>query len=102
MEAMACGTPFVATRVGAIPAIADGFYDRLVPPRNPSLLAEAIVDSVTQRHFAPLDVPRRWMPPTSEEATRRLESILTSIALDPPPGRIERTETCLPEFAMVP
>jgi glycosyltransferase involved in cell wall biosynthesis len=102
MEAMACGTPFVATRVGAIPAIADGFYDRLVPPKNPSLLAEAIVDSVTQRHFAPLDVPRRWMPPTSEEATRRLESILTSIALDPPPGRIEQTETCLPEFAMVP
>lgn len=93
MEAMACGTPFVATRVGAIPAIADCFHDRLVPPRNPSLLAEAIVDSVTQRHFAPLDVPRRWMPPTSEEATRRLESILASIALDPPPGCVERAES---------
>lgn len=102
MEAMACGTPFVATRVGAIPAIADGFHDRLVPPKNPSLLAEAIVDSVTQRHFAPLDVPRRWMPPTSEEATRRLESILASIALDPPPDRLERTEDRSLEFAAAP
>lgn len=92
MESMSCGTPFVATRVGAIPAIADCFHDRLVPPKNPSLLAEAIVDSVTQRHFAPLDVPRRWMPPTSEEATRRLESILASIALDSPPGPFVRAE----------
>jgi glycosyltransferase involved in cell wall biosynthesis/peptidoglycan/xylan/chitin deacetylase (PgdA/CDA1 family) len=41
-ESMACGTPFVATRVGGIPELANGQVDRLVPPGDPVALADAI------------------------------------------------------------
>ena len=41
-EALACGRPFVATRVGGIPEIADPSYCRLVAPRDPGELALAI------------------------------------------------------------
>jgi teichuronic acid biosynthesis glycosyltransferase TuaC len=41
-EAVACGRPFVATRVGGIPEIADPSYSRLVSPGSPPELADAI------------------------------------------------------------
>jgi glycosyltransferase involved in cell wall biosynthesis len=41
-EAIACGRPFVATRVGGIPEIADPSYSRLVAPGSPPELADAI------------------------------------------------------------
>ncbi len=45
MEALAAGVPVVATRVGGLAeAIDDGTTGRLVPVRQPQLLAEAIVD----------------------------------------------------------
>jgi glycosyltransferase involved in cell wall biosynthesis len=42
LEAAACGTPFVASRVGGIPEIAHLGPSRLVPPGDPGLLAEAV------------------------------------------------------------
>ena len=44
MEAMAAGLPVAATEVGGVPeVVADGQTGILVPPRQPTLLAQAIV-----------------------------------------------------------
>ncbi len=43
LEAMSCGTPVVATAVGGNPeAVRDGVTGLLVPPRNPSAMADAM------------------------------------------------------------
>jgi glycosyltransferase involved in cell wall biosynthesis len=44
LDAMACGTPVVATRAGGIPeAIVDGEHGLLVPPHDPPALAQAML-----------------------------------------------------------
>ena len=42
LEALACGRPVVATRVGGIPEILNDHCGRLVPARDPRLLAQAL------------------------------------------------------------
>lgn len=42
LEAQACGTPVVATRVGGVPAAIDGISGMLVDPENPPALAQAL------------------------------------------------------------
>lgn len=45
LEAMACGRASAATAVGGLPElIEDGRHGRLVPPRDPAAMAEAIID----------------------------------------------------------
>ena len=47
LESIAAGTPFVATRVGGIPEIADPALDRLVAPGDAAAMADAIVDGLS-------------------------------------------------------
>jgi teichuronic acid biosynthesis glycosyltransferase TuaC len=46
-ESLACGTPFVATRVGGVEEIA-GTTNRLVPAEDPGALADAIAGSLAE------------------------------------------------------
>ena len=47
LEAFAGGVPVVATAVGGTPeVVADGINGRLVPPRNPVVLAQAILEMI--------------------------------------------------------
>ena len=46
VEAMASGLPIVGADAGALPEVTDGAIARLVPPRSPSELADALVWSL--------------------------------------------------------
>jgi glycosyltransferase involved in cell wall biosynthesis len=50
VEALACGTPVVATTCGGTVDIVDDSVGRLVPKENAEELADAILDIVSQRH----------------------------------------------------
>jgi glycosyltransferase involved in cell wall biosynthesis len=50
LEALACGRPVVATRVGGIPEILSAAYGELVPPQDSGALAQALA-SVLDRNW---------------------------------------------------
>jgi glycosyltransferase involved in cell wall biosynthesis len=47
LEAMGCGLPIVATRAGGIPDLVTTAGGRLVPPRDPRALADALIEVLT-------------------------------------------------------
>lgn len=69
LESLACGTPFVATRVGGVPEIADPFHDRLIDSRNPIDLAAAVIDLAESTPASP---PRRFTPGTWQSSAELL------------------------------
>jgi glycosyltransferase involved in cell wall biosynthesis len=74
LEASACGTPWVASRVGGIPEIAHLGDSRLVPPNTPAELARALHEALT--------APREGTPPMPKDrgaAVAELEAWLTSV-----------------------
>jgi glycosyltransferase involved in cell wall biosynthesis len=71
LEAMAVGTPVIATRIGAMAEmIEDGVSGRLVPPGDWRALSNAIREIATDRH-ATLDVWRRNLP-----AVRTMDAVV--------------------------
>src|SRR6202034_374737 len=77
-EAMAVGTPVVATRVDGLPEVVrDGVTGRLVPPRDPGRLAEAIAD-VLSRHAEMSEAAREYA--TRFHADRYVEHVEPLIA----------------------
>jgi glycosyltransferase involved in cell wall biosynthesis len=79
LEAIACGSRFVASDVGGIPEIADRRIDRLVPAASPDALAAALRDSLTKA-----DTPeRRFQPITWAESADRLTSVFHACVRSP-------------------
>lgn len=76
LESIACGTPFVASRVGGIPEIADAALDRLVPPGSPAPLAAALTDILNTRGRA----VRMTLPGSPDAFAHQLGAILASVS----------------------
>ncbi len=76
IEAMSCGLPIVATKVGGIPEIiTDGVNGFLVPIRNEKALAEAIEKALCDTDFQRKasaknrEVAKRFLVPTAARNT---------------------------------
>lgn len=87
LEAMACGVPVVASRVGGLPEIIDDEVGRLVPPGDPDALAKAIVDLLRS--------PSR--DALGKRARERVVSRWSNARLVERHVRIYRTVTGIPE-----
>lgn len=81
LESVACGTPFVASRVGSIPEIADDACDRLVAPGQAGELAVAISEVLARRAAPRVRARRVEAGPTFQ---MRLDQILAVCAANPP------------------
>jgi glycosyltransferase involved in cell wall biosynthesis len=82
LEASACGTPWVASRVGGIPEIAHLGVSRLVPPNAPGELARTICEMLTSPPRDPPPGPKEREEAVSELIdflTERLRSSRTSV-----------------------
>lgn len=74
LEASACGAPWVASRVGGIPEIAELGFSRLVPPNDPDRLAAAI------REHASAERPAQHARARAlEEVVDELEELLRQV-----------------------
>ena len=76
LEAGACGTPWVASRVGGIPEIPGHASRRLVPPDDPAALATAIADALAAGRPDPAELPK---PKLRVEAVDELEAALAAV-----------------------
>ncbi len=72
-ESLACGTPFVASRVGSIPEIASEGANFLVPPGDASGFAEAFAKALTSTQHSG---PSRYRPFSWEQSAEALLDVL--------------------------
>jgi teichuronic acid biosynthesis glycosyltransferase TuaC len=80
LEAIACGTPFIASNVGGIPEITDPIFHRLVPSREPTAFANAIQERLDASET---DATRRFQPLSCQSAARRVADIIDLCRLSP-------------------
>lgn len=95
LEALSCGRPVVATRVGGIPdVLSDDRAGMLVPPRDPAALADAVVSALHREWDE--NAVRACGPRTWTESAASLREVLAhvmasrvpapSAAREPAPG----------------
>jgi glycosyltransferase involved in cell wall biosynthesis len=73
LESIACGTRFVATNVGGIPAIATPGVDALVPAGDSAALASALLRAIA---VPPPALERRTTPGSWHDAARSIAAVL--------------------------
>jgi glycosyltransferase involved in cell wall biosynthesis len=79
LEALACGRAVVASNVGGIPDVLDGYPHALVPPREPAALALAL-ERVLRSDYEPSAVAERLARPDWEGSARLLhQSLLAAL-----------------------
>lgn len=78
LEALACGRPVVATRVGGIPEIMSDACGRLIPPRDANALAEGL-EAVLSAEWDAGSISAHWSRSWSTVA-RELLDIFESVA----------------------
>jgi glycosyltransferase involved in cell wall biosynthesis len=78
LEALACGRPVVATNVGGIPELLDDTCGRLVPPRDPVQLAEALA-AVLDRSWDATAISAHGSRSWSTTAAELLEVFETAV-----------------------
>ena len=81
-EAMACGLPIVVTDVGDSAQIV-GDLGRVVPPRSPSLLAEAIIGAMTSDRSELHERRHAWIADQFglNKMIERTEAILSNVSI---------------------
>lgn len=75
LEATACGTPVVASRVGGVPEVVAP--DALVPPGNPVALADAIAVTLKGPPASPASIPPQ--PGSWLDSARALAAVLEQL-----------------------
>jgi glycosyltransferase involved in cell wall biosynthesis len=84
LEALACGRRVVATRVGGVPDVVESAeLGELVPPREPAMLAEALIRAV-RTSYAPERIVGACAPSTWTESAERLHAVLAAACAEQP------------------
>ncbi len=96
LEAMAAGTPLVATRVGGLPEVVDdGVTGLLVPPRDPDALARALEsvlgDEERRRRMAAASRERHRREFELDQVVRQLEGLYEELFARSRRGRTENS-----------